>query len=342
MSHSPPAPSKSWSVAAARWYCVDPSQVGVHQLLDAIQKKSVGLLRQALLDHPKAYRHQFHRLSSSNETLGRGQLAHVVENLRWTPALEVLWEAGDRFDRKESPDGKEGFTALEYAVFNANTAAINKMLKLGADPTPKCGPPAVAMLLTRPWERDNDERAAAALAAGGADPFVPVRIAGDNPVIMPALLALLSTNRLGPAKALLSAVSHIPSHINPQDLVDAWMASLDRCLATSSISSVSRYMDILVRMEELGCPSPDLASVVQAASRIPFYLQDTVTPLHGKLMVHLLENLDIPPRQIVQANHAAAEVDYVGCGQWKANLAALAMEASILQAPSQGRARPRL
>lgn len=340
MSHSPSVPSKSWSVAAARWYCVDPSQVGVHQLLDAVQKKSVGLLRQALLDHPKAYRHQFHRLSSSNETLGRGQLAHVVENLRWTPALEVLWEAGDRFDRKESPDGKEGFTALEYAVFNANTAAINKMLKLGASPEHAPGKAAGAMLLLKPWSREKDVKAAAALVAGGADPFAIVKDAEGCPGTHCLLLAFLSGNKQGPAAAFLSAVNVMPSHVAPHQLTDAWCEGFINCLRSGGTEGPHTYLEMFDKLQCLGCPLPDIGVVAALGLYLPEFATASHA-LHAEVMQKLLGCNDLDPRQLEEAVRATSNIHYEGSQAWKANLLAQDMQSRTRQAihPSRPSAR---
>jgi hypothetical protein len=138
--------------------------------------KDLDALAQVLKIHPEIIAEEFISRSTKGRELSRGRLSRMIVSLGWTDALDVLWQAGDRFnlpDKKNRLRNERSYCIFEHVIFEGKLPALNRMLKLGVDPNAssrKSAEPSMAILLVGSYQRDSDRDVSAILVKAGVDP----------------------------------------------------------------------------------------------------------------------------------------------------------------------------
>lgn len=314
----------SWIRNLSRWQSLaeqeqdvdDPGFAGEEEFWPALQNKDLTALAQVLKKHPEIIEEEFESRAKSGKRLHHGRLAHMIVNLQWTDALDVLRSAGDRFDLpadKKRLRNQRSYSAFENAIFEGKMPALNRMLKLGVDPNgSQNGSPSMEILLCGSRQRDSDKEVGKSLAGAGVDPWRKLPTQPYDTLVV----ALLSANRSHAALPLLASSTALPSPEEGKKLMGAWLVSAKRNIGGVVLEE---GLDILKELKRLGCEPPSLADVVLLGKSAVDLIPERGV-FHSKIMEFVCATAYYTVEEWSEVSDSLSEVSYKGCEVWKAAL----------------------
>ena len=335
----------SWVRNLQRWQSVveedieEPAFAGSEEFWSALQNKDPTALAQVLKEYPQIIEEEFESRAKTGKRLHHGRLAHMIVNLQWTDALDVLRSAGDRFDLpadKKRLRNQRSYSALEHAIFEGKMPALNRMLKLGVDPNgSKKEAPAMEILLCGSRQRDSDKEVGKALAAAGVDPWRKLPTKPYDAIVV----ALLAANRSLAVLPLLASATDLPSPDEGKKLMDAWLVSAQRNIGGGVI--LEEVFDILKELHRLGCEPPSLRDAVLLSKSVKDLFPERAV-FHSKIMEFLRETGYYTVEDWSELSTSLGEVSYKGSGDWKSAFERDYLDVASGQAPSARHSRLRL
>lgn len=228
---------------------------GGAQLLQTIADKDIRKFREALNQFPELLWEDFTCRDAKGRHLRSGRLADVIIDIGWTQALDALWQAGDQFDGEMVQiERNPKYGPFETAMFNGQSSAYNRMIKLGVSINGKGdNPPLLIMAHRRHFDRKKLTVLGESLANTNVDLFKQLAPPNNQTLFG----ALLKRTRYELILPILQSIKTLPEDFDASIITREWESSI------TNTSHKEGMVNVLLELKRLDCPPPSMDQLVK-------------------------------------------------------------------------------
>lgn len=300
---------------------------GGARLLQTIANKDIQEFGASLSQYPELLWEDFTCRDAKGRLLRSGRLADVIIDIGWTPALDALWQAGDHFDGVLVQDKRDiKYGPFENAMFNGQSAAYNRMIKLGVSINGKGdNPPLLVMAHRRHFDRDKLKLLGEVFSKTNVD----LRKKSASSTNQSIFGALIEKGKYDLILPILRSDKREMGDVEAANMMREWVASV------ANNSDKEGMVNILLEMRRLNFPPPSLDALIERGAKF-------TGPCLGSDAFDGIMDVICRERYYVIENtntvfDTLSGYEYTPMIPWKSNLQANSLLDQVQKAPSPSR-----